>query len=268
MSAFRRLNRLFLCAGLACLLTVQAGCGGPEPDIAGRQLETARAAFLDGRFLEAEAAYQAYLQAYPLGDDRLEAWQRLIDINQDVRNAVGQAATLAETALLEFGDDPAATAALAAQAARLRFDRRQYAKAAALCQLVLDSPAAPDAPLLECALLTARSDLARHDEARALTRYAACREGRLPASDKARCALAQAELLGVLGREAEAEHLLLDIFQAAGIDPALRAQAGFALGQLYEARNDPIRARAVYRATRPLHPNPMVVDKRLGYLQN
>ncbi|MFP5259197.1 MAG: hypothetical protein ACLGQH_09250 [Acidobacteriota bacterium] len=268
MRAFRRLSRLLLCAGLACLLTGQAGCGGPQPDVEGRQLETARVAFLDGRFLAAEAAYQSYLQAYPQGQARLEAWQRLIDINEDVRGDGGQAARLAETALLEFGGDPAASVVLSSRAARLRFDRREYAKAAALCQLVLDSPSAPDDHLLACHLLAARSDLARHDDARALARYAACRASRLPPSDTARCALAQAELLGRLSRESEAEPLLQDVFQAAGIDPALRAQAGFALGQLYEARNDPARAQDAYRATRPLHPNPMVVDKRLGYLQN
>lgn len=268
MHAFRGLGRTFLRAGLACLLAGQIGCSGPPPDVEGRSLETARAAFLAGRFLQAEAAYQSYLQDYPQGDARLEAWERLADISQDVRDSAGGAASLTEAALLEFGNDPEVGPRLHSRAARLRFARKEYAKAAAHCRAVLDSPAAPQVCLLECHLLAARIALAQRDEPKALAQYAACRASRLPRSETARCALAEAELLTRQERTSEAEPLLRDLFQAADIDPALRAQAGFSLGQIHEARNDKAGAKAVYQAVRPLHPNPMVVDKRLEYLQN
>jgi len=263
-----RITRFFLCVGLVCLLAGQTGCSGPQPDAQGQLLESARAAFLDGQFLQAETAYQSYLQAYPQGVARLEAWQRLIDVSQDARGATGQAANLAEAALLEFGGEPGVAAELHVRAARLRFGRKEYAKAAAHCRVVLDNPASPDNLFLECQLLAARIDLVLGDAPKALARYAACRQSRLSQSDKARCALAQAELLGRYGRGSEAEPILQDVFTAEDIAPALRAQAGFDLGQIYEARNDKARAKALYQAVRPLHPNPMVVDKRLDCLQN
>jgi len=266
--SFRRIARAFLAAGLACLLTGQAGCSGPQPDREGRLLESARRALLDGRFLQAQTAYQSYLQTYPQGSARLEAWQRLVDISEDARSATGQAASLAEAALLEFGGDTQTAAALHVRAAQLRFERKEYAKAVNHCCVVLDNTGAPDNSLLECFLLAARSEIALGQGEKALARYAACGQSRLSASDKARCALAQAELLSRSQRDSEVEPLLQAVFQAAAIDPVLRAQAGFDLGLLYEARNDKAAAKAVYEAVRPLHPNPMVVDKRLDSLQN
>ena len=71
-----------------------------------------------------------------------------------------------------------------------------------------------------------------------------------------------------LERVNDAEPLLQELVAAASLAPALRAQAGFALGQIKEASGDKAAAREVYKAVRPLHPNPLVVDKRLELLDN
>ena len=231
-------------------------------------LETARRAFLDSQFLRAETAYQSYLQIFPQGASRLEAWKRLADIGLDVRESPDKAAALLEAAVLEYAAEPAVAADLLTTAAQLRFSRKDYPKALAHCQTVLTLPNAPEAKVFTCTLLAARVDLAQHNENQALVRYETCRRAALPDDDKARCTLAQAELLGRMERNGEAEPLLQAVFDAAAIAPALRAQAGFVLGQLYEARQDKAAALAVYKAVRPLHPNPLVVDKRLESLQN
>ena len=259
---------MLLSACLACLLTGLAGCGTPAPDSEAQVLETARRAFLDSQFLRAETAYQSYLQTFPQGASRLEAWKRLADINLDVRESPDKAAALFEAAVLEYAGEPAIAADLLTKAAELRFSRKDYPKAAAHCQAVLALPNAPDAKVLACYLLAARIDLAQHNDNEALRRYEACRQASLPEDEKARCTLAKAELLGRMERPKEAEPLLQAVFQAAAIAPALRAQAGFTLGQLYEGRQDKAAARTVYEAVRPLHPNPLVVDKRLESLQN
>lgn len=259
---------LLLWVGLVLAAGLQPGCTAPQPDGEGQLLETARAAFVGSRFLAAETAYEAYLQEYPTGEARMEAWLRLADISEDIREAPGQAATLLEAALLETGNSPAAAALLHSRAAALRFSRKEYAKAENHCQAILELPQAPADLAAGSFLLLARLDIARHDESRALTRLAGCRDSPLPESETARCTLAQAELLTRLERPGEAEPLLQMLFAAAQIAPALRAQAGFSLGQIYEARNDKMRAKKLYESLRPLHPNPAVVDKRLEYLQN
>ncbi|MHC1791080.1 hypothetical protein [Solidesulfovibrio sp.] len=259
---------LLLWVGLVFLAALQPGCSAPQPEAEDRLLESAREAFVGSRFLAAETAYEAYLQHYPTGGARLEAWLRLADISADIRESPGQAATLLEAALLETDISPAAAARLRNRAASWRFSRKEYAKAEQHGQAVLDLPEVPPDLIADSFLLLARLDIARHDESRALARYAACRDSRLPGSEAARCTLAQAELLLRLERPTEAEPLLQTLFDAAQLAPALRAQAGFSLGQIIEAQNDKIRAKALYESLRPLHPNPAVVDKRLEYLHN
>jgi hypothetical protein len=231
-------------------------------------LETARRAFLDSQYLRAEAAYEHYLQAYPDGRDRLEAWRRLADIALDFRESPDKAAGLLEAAVLEFGNDPATTADLLATAASLRFARKEYGRAAAQCRTVTELSGAPADKQLDCHLLLARVELAGRNEQQAFARYETCRQSGLPQADAARCTLTQAELLLRLERLHEAEPLLQAVFGAASLSPALRAQAGFALGQIYEAGQDKNAARNIYQAVKPLHPNPLVVDKRLEYLGN
>lgn len=268
MHALRRITAFVAACCLGLLLGAQAGCDGPREDGQARLLETARRAFLDSQYLQAETAYERYLQAYPAGPDRLEAWRRLADIALDFRESPDKAATLLEAAVLEFAGDPATKADLLATAAGLRFDRKAYARAAADCRGVVDLAGASDQRRLDCHLLLGRLELAQRNEAQAIARYEACRQSDLPRTESARCALAQAELLLRLERGSEAEPLLQEIFATASLAPALRAQAGFALGQLKETSGDKAAAREVYKAARPLHPNPLVVDKRLELLDN
>ncbi|HML54921.1 MAG TPA: hypothetical protein PKC79_12560 [Solidesulfovibrio magneticus] len=268
MRALWRITTLVVLCCLGLLLGAQAGCDGPREDGPARLLETARRAFLDSQYLRAETAYEHYLQAYPAGSDRLEAWRRLADIALDFRESPDKAATLLEAAVLEFAGDPATKADLLTTAASLRFDRKAYARVAADCRDVVDLAGAPDEARLECHLLLARAELAQRNESQAFARYEACRRSDLSQAASARCALAQAELLLRLERVNDAEPLLQELFVAAFIAPALRAQAGFALGQIKEASGDKAAAREVYKAVRPLHPNPLVVDKRLELLDN
>ena len=268
MPALRRIATLVATCCLGLLLAAQAGCDGPREDGSARLLETARRAFLDSQYLRAETAYEHYLQAYPAGPDRLEAWRRLADIALDFRESPDKAATLLEAAVLEFAGDPAIRADLLATAAGLRFDRKAYARAAADCRAVVDLSGAPDQRRLDCQLLLGRLELAQRNDAQAIARYEACRQSDLPRTESARCTLAQAELLLRLERYADAEPLLQELFAAASLAPALRAQAGFALGQLKEAAGDKAAAREIFKAVRPLHPNPLVVDKRLELLDN
>ena len=268
MRAFRRIAALVATCCLGLLLGTQAGCDGPRQDGGAGVLETARRAFLDSQYLRSEAAYEHYLQAFPAGQDRLEAWRRLADIALDFRESPDKAAMLLEAAVLEFVGDPATVAELSATAARLRFDRKEYARAAADCLAVTDLPGAPADLRLDCHLLLARTELAQRNEEQAFARYQACRKADLSPDASARCALAQAELLLRLDRNADAEPLLQELFAAATLAPALRAQAGFALGQLKETSGDKAAARDIYKGVRPLHPNPLVVDKRLELLDN
>lgn len=86
-----------------------------------------------------------------------------------------------------------------------------------------------------------------------MERYAACRQRSLP-SRQGPLHPGLAELLLAWTWPGEAEPLLQEIFRTASLAPALRAQAGFTLGQLREAAGDKAGAWEVVCRQRPLHP--------------
>ena len=73
-----------------CLTACERGAGsGPALDLA-----IARQSYSGGYFLEAETAYERYLQSDPQGGSRLEAWTRLVDICAGVKGDPDKAVNL------------------------------------------------------------------------------------------------------------------------------------------------------------------------------
>jgi tetratricopeptide (TPR) repeat protein len=244
------------------------GCQGSAADPEADVLETARKAFLAGQYLKAEDTYQYYLEMFPQGHFRLEAWQRLADVCQDGRDAPADAATLLEAALLEFGADPSTASDLLLRAAQLRQRSKQTDLAAKHYQALLELPDIPSSRRFNAFLQLAQLLMTVNDFSAAQILLEKCVHGGLSSEDSASCAFLQAELLIRLDKTREAEPILREVFANPENPPALRAQAGFSLGQLYEARMDKDAANSLYTQVLPIHPNPLVVKKRLEYLHN
>lgn len=263
----RLLGRILRLTGLALLLLGQACCRPPDPDPQTGVLEAGRQAFLAGNYRRAEDIYQYYLQAFPHGAFRLEAWQRLADIGQDVLESPHKAVGLLEAALLEYGRDPEAAPDFLARAGQLRQRLRDYDKAAAHFAALAELPGlAPDALARACRQL-AQARLSARDPAGALEACRTCRS-RLPRGDvRVGLDLWQADLLQRLDQPAAARALLQEAYDDPSASPTGRAQAGFLLGQALEAEGDKDGARRIYENIRQAFPNPLVVDQRLGYLR-
>ena len=99
---------------LLLALLAPVGCGGSRSE-ATVDLEYARDSFNRGFFLEAEAAYERYLQKVPQGGQRAEAWSRLVEIAQNVKGDLERSVALAEAMSLEFAADRERAFALAFQ---------------------------------------------------------------------------------------------------------------------------------------------------------
>jgi hypothetical protein len=76
----------------------------------------------------------------------------------------------------------------------------------------------------------------------------------------------QAEILVGLDKGQEAEPILLDVFSNVQNAASLRGQAGFSLGLISEAKKEKALAKERYESVLSLHPNPLVVKKRLEFL--
>jgi len=71
---------LVLAVQLSLTACDRGGGSGPAQDLA-----IARESYSAGYFLEAETAYERYLQSDPQGKHRLEAWTRLVEICSGVK---------------------------------------------------------------------------------------------------------------------------------------------------------------------------------------
>jgi len=262
----RRITKCLGTAGLVLLLLGQACCQATPADPEADVLETARQAFLSGQYIRAEDTYQYYLQMYPNGRFRLEAWQRLTDISQDGHDAPGEAATLLEAALLEFGSDPDIAPDLLSRSAQLRVRRKEYDVAVASYQAILSFPGISDKKRLDAYLQLAHVRMLTGDIPAALAVLQTCRQSDLPVTESVVCAYTQAETLIGLDKGREAEPILQEIFSDAKNSATLRGQAGFSLGLMYEAKKDKAAAKTCYENVLSLHPNPLVVKKRLEFL--
>jgi tetratricopeptide (TPR) repeat protein len=254
-------------AGLALvgLLLVQ-GCGSrPESDTAGQVLAEARQAWLAGDFPQAEADYQRYLQAFPQGADRLEAWKRLADIAYAVRGQAAAALTLLEAGLLEKGIDEARFFELAGLAVETAMASRQYAKAAALARELLARDGAPSALVVQATVALEQALDAQGDGRGAREALEQCRTRLGDDIASAPCSLRLGLLLS--GQESkEAQAIFQGLYDNGAVEARIRAQAGFALGEAAEARQDKATARTWYEAVKNSYPNPMVIAKKLELL--
>jgi tetratricopeptide (TPR) repeat protein len=84
-----------------------------------RLMDQGDQAMSQGRFQDAETAYQEYLHRYPRGKERWKGWQRLVTISRDMRNNMVQADKLLTTIFQEFRSDPDRAVQLLIQQAKV-----------------------------------------------------------------------------------------------------------------------------------------------------
>ncbi len=266
-SVGRILIGLLAAWGLVLLLLCQAACRQDASDADSVGLDTARTAFLHGEYLRAEELYQHYLQTRPIGPYRGEAWQRLADINQYVRNAPEKTATLLETALLEFAGNEPLSREFHLRIARVRQELRDFDGAARHYRQLLR--AASQYPDFFCAVSQefSQARLKAHDPAEALALLRTCLDTVTREPYRARCALSLARLLLRQDKASEAEPLLHSLYENQALDASSRAQAGFLLATLLENRRDTAAAKTIYDTILGDYPNPLAIKIKLRHLQ-
>lgn len=253
-----------------CLLGLMlflAACQEPKKDAATpvSVVNEARQAWLVNDFATAESRYQAYLQQFPDGPDRLESWKRLADIAFAVRGQAAPAVTLLESALLERNLRPFDVLVLTTLAMETAMSGQQYDKVAAFAQKLLARPDLPGHLVPVVSLRLSRARLSLGDPKAAETTLRQCRDRLSNAGEAAPCSLRLGLLLEKRG-DKEGLAVLQALYETPDAAPELRAQAGFALGEAAEAARDTAKARSWYEAVQETFPNPKVVKKRLKLL--
>lgn len=247
------------------LLVLVAGCNTAEQDT--RLMDQGDRAMSQGRFQDAETAYQEYLQNIPNGKDRWKAWQRLITINRDMRRNMAQTDKLLTTMFHEFRSDSDRAVQLLIQQAEVN--------------MALGDP---EAALTALDKATALKDLSSSRQwellmARAQTAFKAHRflqahevlVRALPLApdqeSRARAIHLDGQALVHQGAYARAEELLAREF--AEMQPGtLRAGIGLTLADIAEYLGRHSEALHVLQEIKPEYPNPKALEIREKILQN
>ena len=94
------LQRFLLCL---LLLVCVVACSTDNEET--RELQDVRTAYTEGFYLKARAGYEQYLQRFPQGQFRFEAWNRLLEIAVDVSGDQKRAISILEAMILEYDQD-------------------------------------------------------------------------------------------------------------------------------------------------------------------
>ncbi len=249
-------------------------------------LESARQAYAIGHFSEAERIYQHYIEAYPEGQNRWEAWNRLVDISVNVLNDYEKAANMLDSVYLEFGDDPKRAWELLSRLAEMYEAMHRYGDAVRVWKRALSLPYLGEEQRGMVYLRIAKTLRFQQEFSQCDEILHVCVEESEQPNTKALCLYESAQGLDFLLRRAQAQQLgageqkldlsalqqrlknVLETIRALqDVDAERKALATFLLADLLESQGKRKQARELFASIRETYPNPMVVETRLEQLE-
>jgi tetratricopeptide (TPR) repeat protein len=258
--------RSFFAAVLFAASCLTTACGHPE-DPEQALLHGARTAYITGENLTAEELYQRYLQEFPQGAQRLEAWNRLYDIAVNLRKEPTKALPIVDAMLLEYASDPAVLPEVIERAAGLHGALREWEVAGELWTRYLQLPGISEPRRSLARVQLAKSLTLDRKAEQALSVLRECGKiGEEPAVIF-QCRIEEAGILLRMDQFDAARTMLHKLMSLEGLDPGRRAQAGFLLGETYEALQLTPEAIKTYESILEDYPNPQAGRARLEFLR-
>ncbi len=255
----------FLC--FLAILALTAGCAATEENPEAALLRQARAAFVSGEFLHSEELYQNYLETYPEGADRLEAWNRLFDISRNILQDNDKAAKIVEASMIDASVNPENLPGLYEKAAELYVLMKDYARAVVLFDDYLRFPGISPEKAHWARLSKARALAQAERGLEALETFGQCARLAPGPDPAAECLGEQAALLVRQKRTGEARSIYGQIVSNEGVSAARKALAGFSLAEMLEAEGKKKEALALYESILETYPNQKAVQTRMDLLR-
>jgi len=254
---------------LACAVLVLAGlaaCDRGAPSGSALDLSIARDAYAGGYFLEAEQAYERYLQSDAQGKHRLEAWTRLVEISSGVKGDLGKAVTLLETATLEYNSRAEVNWPLLFRLGELYELQGQRKKALDAWGRCLDTSAGDvnKAVQAQMRMAVANRALGKHDLAVELLTHCVAQAKDVETRSRAMYELAQT--LSLSWQWAKTIAILDEILALDKAPPDVKVMSSYLLADAYEAQHNIPKAREILLSLKDTYPNPEVIVARLATL--
>ncbi|SKA94401.1 Tetratricopeptide repeat-containing protein [Paucidesulfovibrio gracilis DSM 16080] len=250
---------LLMAAMLAGALTA---CGGSGSDEETDLLEV-REAYMNGFYVEAKEGYESYLQRYPKGSHRLEAWERLLEISLNVKGDLDRSIVLLEAMILEYGEKSDAAWKLMFQLAELYEQRGDRTKALDTWEKCLELGGEDPGRRVETMLRMAAVHRVLRNYDHALSLLQQCEQQAPDGPTRARCQYEEAQTYSFMQSWGQAKEVL-EVIMADGVaDEETHALAVFLLADVYEQEMDYERARELFESIADTYPNPKVIQIRL-----
>lgn len=261
-------SRNILLVGFCALVLAvfMMACDRGEPTGPALDLSIARKAYLSGYFLEAETAYERYLQSDPQGRYRLEAWSRLVEICSGVKGDPDKAIALLETATLEYGSRPKENWALMFRLGELYEQQGQRKKALDTWGRCLDTTGGDMAKAVQTQMRMAVADraLGKSDLAVDLLTQSVSQATDIETKSRAMYELAQT--FSMSWNLAKSKAILEEILALEKAPQDIKIMSTFLLADVYEAERNLPKARELLTSLKETYPNPEVILTRLASL--
>lgn len=251
---------------LAAFAALCLGCGATQDSGSDLDLRLAREAYASGYFLEAETAYERYLQADPHGRHRLEAWTRLVEICSGVKGDPDKAVSLLETATLEYASRPKENWALLFRLGELYELRGQRQKAIDAWGRCLDTADDDTEKIVQAQMRMAVANRAigKSDLAVDLLTQSITQAEDQDVRARARYELAQTYALS--WNWAKAKEILQKLLSEETTPQETKVMSAFLLAEAYEVEHNLPKARELLLSIKDSYPNPEVIVMRLSGL--
>lgn len=248
-----------LCAGLAA-------CDRGAPSGPALDLAIARDAYAGGYFLEAETAYERYLQADPQGKHRLEAWTRLVEIASGVKGDLGRAVTLLETATLEYNSRAEINWPLLYRLGELYELQGMRRKAVDAWGRCLDTSNGDVAKAVQAQMRMAVANRAMGKSDLAVDLLTQCVAQAMDVETKSRAMYELAQTHSLTWQWAKVKGILEGILALPKAPQDVKVMSAYLLADAYEAERNIPKAREILMGLKDTYPNPEVIVARLANL--
>jgi len=259
-------TRLLAWACALVLTAALAACDRGASSGSDVDLSIAREAYSSGYFLEAETAYERYLQSDPQGKHRLEAWTRLVDICSGVKGDPAKAVTLLETATLEYGAKPKENWPLLFRLGELYEQQGQRQKALDVWGRCLDTSGGDSAKAVQVQMRMAIAERALGKADLAVDMLTQCVRQAADPQTKSRAMYELAQTYGISWNWPKAKTILEEILALEKAPADIKIMSTYLLVDAYEAERNLPKARELLTSLKDTYPNPEVIMARLASL--
>lgn len=228
-------------------------------------LHRARTAYLIGENITSEDIYKQYLQLYPKGQFRYEAWQRIYDITVNLKYKKIDALPILDAMILEFSEDKLLMIEIIELLAQVNTDLFFTEKAIGAWEQYLDIAVnEQNTNFAKLQLSKLYSSINKYDLAlKALENCKSTVDTKNIFQD---CELQEAKILVKLNLNENACKILEKIISESNSYNNIYYESGLLLAEIYELQNKTTLAKNLYENLLSYYPSHNVIKSRLDYL--